>query len=43
MKIVVVALVIIALGVAGFFLKGYFDQSAVAATYSTKIEADSKP
>ncbi|MBP1706703.1 MAG: hypothetical protein H6Q39_427 [Chloroflexi bacterium] len=42
MKIVVVALVIIALGVAGFFLKGYFDQSAVAATYSTKIEADSK-
>jgi Tfp pilus assembly protein PilO len=41
MKIVVAVLVIIALGVAGFFVKGYFDQSAVAATYSAKVESDS--
>ena len=42
MKIVSVAIVIIVLGVAGFFLKGYFDQSATAATYSAKVAADSK-
>jgi Tfp pilus assembly protein PilO len=42
MKIMVAILVIIALGVVGFFIKGYFDQSAVSATYSTKVESDNK-